>query len=616
MIKEITNFVEQLPLEYFSKNLELKEGLYMFLDIQEGSDKKPALKNLDSNGHLEVNDYKIYDKNSEDSPFFATCLEIQTNSTPVAPQKIFNPNKKIYNASCSPFALAFTKKNYEKYRDNKALLQKELSDQYFKAAEKYVPEQDHLKNSFRLFRNYLIENLFDLLDSLQAYRNAKESLTVNIYMKNIAAEHFIESHSRYLGASVFNKDIYNQEADGILMGVSDSLSGFNDKKLFLQHKSALTGISYRVSQKEAQLLWKFFRLHSNKQIPNPMPLFVDNEEANKEMISFHQSGQALGYTEIIQRLLKKFDRNDLQNFYLIYFDVRSKKSKIIDLDFVPVFRYHVDGLGQLTELFSLKEPLPNSISNVFDLQLKIINKIFNGHLVSEKKGGGLWLKYFDDIEPSPKYGLTDAIFHILQQYRKAFYDYIFKSKREAVSCAMFDDMMLKSILDDIRHDEERNKQYRIREKLNIWFNLYNFFSQNQNREDMPNKTLETKNKIKSVMDDENQHIQTDSEFAFASGQVIWKILVQSKSANRSHALLEPFLQKVNPEEFKLAIARNFDTYKHEFKFYPKKYGFDKLMSEVMGYEPENSNMKNHLPMILAGYFADSLFKKESETVNQ
>lgn len=615
MIKEITNFVERLPLEYFSKNLELKEGLYMFLDIQEDSDKKPFLKNLDA-GYLEKSDYAIYDKNSEDTPFFATCLEIQTNSIPVSPQKIFNPNKKIYNASCSPFALAFTKKNFEKYRDNKALLQKELSDQYFKTAEKYVPEQDHLKNSFRLFRNYLTTNLIDLLDSLEAYNNAKESLTVNIYMKNIDVEHFIESHGQYLGASVFNKDIYNEDADGILMGVSDSLSGFNDKKLFLQHKSALSGISYRVSQKDAQYLWKFFRLQANKQIPNPLPLFVDNDEANGEMISLHQSGQALSYTEIVQALLREYDRKELQNFYLLYFDVRSKKSKIIDLDFVPVFKYNVDGLNQLVEIFKQKEALPNSIQNVFDLQSKIINKIFNGHLVLEKKGGGLWLKYFDDIEPNPKYGLTDAIFHILQQYRKAFYDYIFKSRREAVTCAMFDDMMQKSILDDIRHDEEFNKHYRIREKLNIWFNLYNFFSQNQNREDMPNKTLEIKNTLKSVMDDENKHIQTDDEFAFASGQVIWKILVQSKSANRSHALLEPFLQKVSPEEFKVAIARNFDTYKHEFKFYPRKYGFDKLMSEVMGYEPEHNNMKSHLPMILAGYFADSLFKKEPETVNQ
>lgn len=619
MIKEIISFVESLPIEYFSKNLELKEGLYIFLDLKEGNNGEPILKNIDHEGQLIKEDYNVFDKNSENSPFFVKCLDIQTNSIPVSPQKIFNPNKKIYNSSCSPFALAFTKKNFEKYRNNKALLQKELSDQYFKTAEKYVPEDDKLVKAFQLFRNYLIGSLIDLLDSFPKYKEAKETISINIYLKNIEINHFIDAHSKYLGGNVFNKDIYNENVDETLMGVSDSLSGFNDKKLFLQHKSALSGISYRVSQKDAQNLWKFFRLQSNRQLPNPLPLFVDEEEStlklNKESINLHQSGKALGFTELIKELLIKVEKDELQNFYLIYFDVRGKKSKVIDLDFVPVFKYNIEGL-QIKEVFDLKGVFGKQISNVFQLQSEVINKIFNGHLVTERKSGGLWLKYFDEIEPNPKYGLTDVIFHLMQQYRKAFYDYIFKSRHQAISCKMLDDMMIKSILDDIRHDEEFNKHNRIKEKINIWFNLFNYFSQNQNRENMANKTFEIREKLKIVIENEDQHVMADDEFAFASGQVIWKILIKNKSSTRSHALLEPFLQKVDPGEFKKAIARSFDIYKHEFKLYSAKYGFDKIMSEVMGYDPNEKNMRNHLPMILAGYFSNSLFKKENEEKNQ
>ena len=204
----------------------------------------------------------------------------------------------------------------------------------------------------------------------------------------------------------------------------------------------------------------------------------------------------------------------------------------------------------------------------------------------------------------------------MHQFRKAFYNYVYKSRRQAITCKMFDEMMVKSILDDIRHDEEFNKHNRIKEKLNIWFNLFDFFSQNQNRVDMANKTFELREALKKIIENESQNIQADDEFAFASGQVIWKILVQSKSSNKSHALLEPFLQKTDSAEFKKAIARSFDTYKHEFKLYPIKYAFDKLMADVMGYEPYDKNMKNHLPLILAGYFSNSLFKQEKEVENQ
>jgi CRISPR-associated protein Csh1 len=128
---------------------------------------------------------------------------------------------------------------------------------------------------------------------------------------------------------------------------------------------------------------------------------------------------------------------------------------------------------------------------------------------------------------------------------------------------------------------------------------------------MVNKTAELTEKLKEVARNEHLHIGSDDEFAFGAGQLIWKILSQSKSASRSHALLEPFLQKVEPALFKQAIAKAFDTYKHEFVFYPKKYEFDKIMGEVMGFEPNEKNMKNQLPLILAGYFAETIFKADS-----
>ena len=133
---------------------------------------------------------------------------------------------------------------------------------------------------------------------------------------------------------------------------------------------------------------------------------------------------------------------------------------------------------------------------------------------------------------------------------------------------------------------------------------------------MANKTQHLLEKIKQIAKSEEtaEHIQTDDEFAFAAGQLIRTILNKSKSGERSHALLEPFLQKTQCDKLKLAIARAFDTYKHAFKVYggdATRYEFDKIMGDVMGYETQ-TNMKDLLPLILAGYFSETIFKKEVE----
>ncbi len=214
------------------------------------------------------------------------------------------------------------------------------------------------------------------------------------------------------------------------------------------------------------------------------------------------------------------------------------------------------------------------------------------------------------MDVDTKYGnATETIVNLFYMYRKSIYDYVYKSKRQAITDKMYHDMMQKSIMDDIKHDKEHDKSYRIKEKLNIWFSLYNYFANSKNKEDMVNKTEQLFERIKIIAKNENERIKTDEEFAFASGQLIWKLLIQSESSNKTHALLEPFLQKTDVELFKRAIARTYEIYKHKFDLYPIKYEFDKIMSEVMGIET-NTNVKSLLPLILAGYFSETIFKKD------
>ncbi|MCE5173989.1 MAG: hypothetical protein ABFC90_08795 [Bacteroidales bacterium] len=620
MIKEICQFVETLEEEtpdLFEEGGKLKEGLYVALDIGL-NDGKYELRNSDEEGRIFKEDIGLFTKKSEITPFFEKCRLVMRASKPVSPAKIFNPNKKIFNVTCSPFALGFTKKIIDKNLSDigKSGILAELTNQYFKKAEDFV-EDGPFRVWFEAMKIYLSSHFWSLLEKV-GYDELKDTFVIVFFLKEPTIEDFKMPYQKYQGLNVFNKADFNTTYDHILYGISDCLSTFNDKKRFLQHQSACFKYNFRVHGEEAQLIWKFYQLLQNKQLPNPLPIFVSKDEANvnSDVVKlFNNEGKA-SYSEIIRSLLTKRNTN-LQNFYLLFV----QKGQIIDLDFVPVFIYTLKNKNsedfEIKELFGAEPSVyfQSSKNNVFDFQFNIVNYIFNRQLVQETKAGSLWIKYFDDLEIKPDYGLTDAIYNLLYKYRRVWYDFIYKSMQQEITMTMIDEMLTDSIIDDLRHDDELKKTAQIRKKLSIWFGLQPLFDNQFKINNMANKTVELQTKLRSIAQSESLHIENDDEFAFAAGQVIWKLLVQSESANRSHALLEPFLQKAEPTLFKQAIANTFNMYKHKFVLYPNKYEFDKLFSEVMGFIPTNTNMKEHLPIILAGYFSDSIFKKEKDNNN-
>jgi CRISPR-associated protein Csh1 len=614
MISEICQFIntlEQKVPQIFEEGGGLREGLYVALDIGL-DDGKYYLHNVDTTGNILQEDVRLYTKKTETDPFFERCRQVLKYSCPVSAAKIFNPNKKIFNVTCSPYVVGFSKKIVDKnlVTIGQSGVLKELTGQYFKKAEDFV-ENGQSRVWFEAFKNYLSHHFWPLLTQV-GYNELKDAYNVIIMLKEPTIEDYKRPYQKYLGENVFNKAEYNTVHHDITYGVSDSLSSFNGKKPFLQHQSASFKYNYRISGDTAQSIWKFYQLSKNKQLPNPLPVFVDEKETNlnTDVVELFNKDGVVNYTNIIRSLLSKKQSN-LQNFYLLFI----QKGQIIDLDFVPVFEYRLknrdNGHFTIKNLFSEEsKEYFNSRQDVFDFQESIVNSIFNRQLIQETKTGSLWLKYFDDIEIKPEYGLTDAIYNLLQKYRYSWYCYVYKSMHQAITMVMINEMCIVSIMDDIHHDEELNKTGQIRKKISIWFGLQPLFDKHYKNNNMANKTQELQGKIREIAKNEQFHIENDDEFAFAAGQVVWKLLIQSESANRTHALLEPFLQKTEPVLFKQVIANTFNVYKHKFVLYPNKYEFDKLFSEVMGYIPENTNMKEHLPMILAGYFSESVFKKE------
>jgi len=127
---------------------------------------------------------------------------------------------------------------------------------------------------------------------------------------------------------------------------------------------------------------------------------------------------------------------------------------------------------------------------------------------------------------------------------------------------------------------------------------------------MASKIPELREKLKKLLNDEEYHLTNeDEEFAFDAGQLIYYIIYQSEALNKTHALLEPYISKNDPYLFKFTITRGIEQYKHKFPFGTKK--FPKLASEVLGYDCK-TKIKEMLPILLAGYFSNSLLFDSSK----
>ena len=245
MIQEIINFVDTLPNEVFTNNLKPKEGLYVLLDIDEDGN----LVNVNKEGKINDDDIGFYSKNDDElSSTITKCLPLWMNTIPVSNAKIFNPIKKIFGNTCSPFAFSFNKKNWEKYEELK-LLQQQFKEEtlsleqvkeklkefmrgeltiYFDIASQYVENETHNK-WMKHFRNYLYNNLFDFIENLDEFEKLKSTQGIYLFYKTPTLEDYKEPYQNYLAAKVFNKDDYNKQKPSTeeIHGISDSVSYFN-----------------------------------------------------------------------------------------------------------------------------------------------------------------------------------------------------------------------------------------------------------------------------------------------------------------------------------------------------------------------------------------------------
>jgi CRISPR-associated protein Csh1 len=646
MITELINFTANLDEEFKNLGSTPKEGLHIRMKffVSESGEAKIDTSDFE---------YEQYSKKQkgEISNFLIQCKLLHQNAWCIDTNKCFDlPIKAIH--TCSPFALAFKREHLEggaKFKENigkKKQIYERFEEYFTKAFDLFENKEDAEK--YVIFKHFFTQNTFSLvLQKIEVYHKAKriqfeeelaqikeklknstdktekvelkdqvaiieqELLKVKplddsdyiLFYLDVPLELYQQVHKKYLDDKLFNTKLYNTEPnqEGVIFGTSNFMNGFNSNMPFLMHQTATFDISGRISNLDAKLLYELKNIFQNKTLPNPLPVFIYKEEMQQKVIGiFKESGFKFGYKEIIQKLVEDH-ADDIGNYYLLFWQNTKDGIVFKDFDFVSTFEYSVSKEKPLAilNLFDIKEKGGKDnkhypvIHNIFDFEQQVMKPFIQNKY--------LRVDYFGDLNKDD-YAKLDLTFSSFSRYRKAIYDYVYKSQRNTIDGHIFDEMVFNAITDNIKD----NNDYSIREKLNIWYSLYEYFN-SKNKINMVNKLKDYQDFVAAIIADEALADITDEKFAFAAGQVIKYIQSKSKSADNSYNLLEPYLQQSKCTEFKRAIANDFGRYKHE-NF---SKNFEKVAAFVLSYET-SENLKHLLPQILSGVFSkNQLFSTNS-----
>lgn len=650
MIKEIINFTNNLSEDFKQEGVKPREGLHIVLKVLNESGRWC----IDTENYQ----YEIYSKKmKEETEFIQKCKFLSQNAWCIDTNKCFDlPTKAIH--SCSPYLVAFKREHLEggeKHKENQKKNKTQLTERfktYFENAKAlFNKEEEALNNevfeffftlkSFETILKQINQNneiqtqvlneqieiekerfknekdkdkkenikliISDLEQKLLSNKSLDDSDYILFYLDK-SFEEYKTVHSKYLGEKLFNTEKYNTSPDeeGLIFGTSNFMNGFNGNMPFLTHQTASFDITGRISNKDAKDLFDFQQILARGILPKPLPFFIYKEELQAELITlFKESGNKMGFVEMVEGLWENY-KEDFNNYYLLNWRNSDKGLKFLDFDFVTQFEYEFE--SQIENLFELNDKETKSkkiypkISNVFQLEKYVFTRLIGTRSNNIDYFKDLDNEDYKDRKKTPNIH-WDNTFQAYAKYRKAVYDFVYKSKRQGIDIRIFSDMVFSRIKDDIKNNNGNS----VKDKLNIWFSLYEKFDNNNK-----NITITMASKLKDYQDfvaklavgqadlDEAE----DTHFAFAAGQVIEYVIQKSKTDNRSYQLLEPYLQQSKCNEFKKALANDIARYKHAIN--DNEWRFKSVCAFVQTWDTER-NMKELLPEILAGVFAKNEF---------
>jgi CRISPR-associated protein Csh1 len=474
MIDEIISFEKALKESGDNQQYTVPNGIYILFSASDGN---PSIK---------CGIYPYDEDKLEALKFDTEHLEKCATYYPYTTGLISNKRHDRKNESCSLFSFVLRLQAIEDITTNSdwntsVANFKSKASAFFDTNVFTDKSYDH----FISFMKYEFELKLEEVKQKIETNNQKERQKIKVdkvfTFFETKTEYYKEAQNNCLQNQPFST-LINEQGDRIkeveTFNVSDLLSGFSERKEFLIHKTAAFKEDYKIPSSSLSVINDFFtKLKDKNKFPKPLPIFIDRQELNRRIISIYQTNKGkLSFADVFERIYQTnngSDDSDLQSYYLLYAQIDNKKLVVKDLEYVPSFEYKLN--YEIKSVFETEKRLPQNIDNVFEFQRTIIRELFDNCLFKkDEKTETYTNNYWGEVKA--QFCKSNNNFRLILLYRKAFYDFVYKSKHQTITSGMLKDIVLSGITDVLKDEKYRpknnSKEERIKTLLNIYFNIY------------------------------------------------------------------------------------------------------------------------------------------------
>lgn len=346
------------------------------------------------------------------------------------------------------------------------------------------------------------------------------------------------------------------------------ICGLNSKKPYLELKSTKFKVPYRISLDDALVSKKFFEWINN---------LVDKD------------GRTI--SDIYIPINFKFTNIDvsernIEDDTCLYLHKITNNGKPVIEDFAIINRRNKMKPMRITNYLNQDAIEEQNIDKSEILEMKIDEYYYNNKLRRNY--------YSNDIKA--KAGtFSDKQVDILFTTKLAMLDYFRKGIEEGFKTCidnMTKEMILQKFIDKdyINIEDITNAQ-------NFRLNLLKYYEIGGKAE-MGDRVKKLYSELKEKTEKEELAVcETDEEFYFAAGQVIYYLASQSEAREKNHGLVTPFLELSTSIKLKQAIMTMFKKYGYKINLGSNK--INNLIGMVTGYET-TSKASDYQDLIISG----------------
>ena len=373
---------------------------------------------------------------------------------------------------------------------------------------------------------------------------------------------YVNEEKRYLMTKIYNKNDYNIDIDEQIYGLPNDNLALNSKKPYMEHKTRKNVLPYLITPEEAATQRKFFDYLMNEANRGYTNIFFDSDE-----------------DEIIPKKPGEFITDDFSGFFIQI--QKGKELSIQHQDAIVDYKYNLYKHFQYRDVIgsARDEEIYKEYVNKKQM-LAVLDEVIFSKCLSRNF-------FTDDINVNPELKRN------IIMSRDAIFAWLYKGQDEGID-AVLHNVCINTVRDSINNGYVNKviMQFNFMKSLEEYFGGVNM----ADRYSDIRKNLSDKINKKGY-----SQIESDEEYFYAVGQLVYYFISLNKSKDKKHSLANPFFNARNNELLQKKITQFFKKYNYIIG--TTNLRFNNLYSMVSSYELTGRVKSEE---IIAGYISSNL----------